>query len=117
LDRDAIAEYEHATRIAPDDPIAGNHLAWLLATSFDASIRDGNRAMELAKHAVQLSRGKDPNYLRTLAAAFAEKGRFAEAKETARQALQTAERQSNSTLANALQDEIALYELRLPYHK
>jgi tetratricopeptide (TPR) repeat protein len=117
LQKDAIAEYEHAARIAPDDPVPGNNLAWLLATSFDASIRDGNRAMEFAKHAVQLSRGKDPNYLRTLAAAFAEKGRFAEAKETARQALQTAQRQSNSTLANALQDEIALYELRLPYHK
>jgi tetratricopeptide (TPR) repeat protein len=117
LQRDAIAEYEHAARISPDDPAAGNNLAWLLATSSDASIRDGNRAMELAKHAVQLSRGKDPNYLRTLAAAFAESGRFAEAKETARQALQAAERRRNSILANALQDEIALYELRLPYHK
>ena len=117
LQRDAIAEYEHAARIAPDDPVPGNNLAWLLATSFDASIRDGNRAMEFAKHAVQLSRGKDPNYLRTLAAAFAESGRFAEAKETARQALQAAEARSNSTLANALQNEIALYELRLPYHK
>jgi tetratricopeptide (TPR) repeat protein len=117
LQRDAIAEYEHAARIAPDDPVAGNNLAWLLATSFDASIRDGKRAMEFAKHAVQLSRGEDPNYLRTLAAAFAENGRFAEAKETARQALQTAERRSNSTLANALEDEIALYELGLPYHK
>jgi len=117
LQRDAIAEYEHAARIAPDDPVPGNNLAWLLATSFDASIRDGNRAMEFAKHAVQLSRGKDPNYLRTLAAAFAESGRFAEAKETARQALQAAEERSNATLANALQNEIALYELRLPYHK
>jgi Flp pilus assembly protein TadD len=66
---------------------------------------------------VRLSRGKDPNYLRTLAAACAESGRFAEAKETARQALQAAEGRTNSTLANALQDEIELYELGLPYHK
>jgi hypothetical protein len=73
--------------------------------------------MEFAKQAVRLSLGKDPNYLRTLAAAFAENGRFAEAKETARQASQAAERRGNSTLANALQDEIALYELGLPYHK
>jgi hypothetical protein len=66
---------------------------------------------------VQLSRGKDPNYLRTLAAACAESGRFPEAKETAQQALQVAEKRSNSALANALRDEIALYELSLPYHK
>ena len=117
LPKDAIVEYEHAARISTQDPVARNNLAWLLATSSDASIRDGNRAMELAKQAVRLSRGKDPNYLRTLAAAFAESGRFAEAKETARQALQAAEERRNSTLANALQDEIALYDLGLPYHK
>lgn len=117
LQRDAIAEYEHAARISSQDPVARNNLAWLLATSSDASIRDGNRAMELAKQAVRLSRGEDPNYLRTLAAAFAESGRFAEAKETAQRALQGAEIRGNSTLANALRDEIALYELGLPYHK
>src|SRR6266496_2600170 len=117
LPKDAIAEYEHAARISTQDPVPRNNLAWLLATSSDASIRDGNRAIELAKQAVRLSHGKDPNYLRTLAAAFAESGRFAEAKETAQQALQVAERGSNSTLASALQDEIALYELGLPYHK
>lgn len=117
LQKDAIAEYEHAARISTQDPVARNNLAWLLATSPDASIRDGNRAMELAKQAVRLSGGRDPNYLRTLAAAFAESGRFAQAQETARQALQTAGRQSNYTLANELRDEIALYELGLPYHK
>jgi tetratricopeptide (TPR) repeat protein len=117
LQKEAIAEYEHAARISSQDPLACNNLAWLLATSSDASIRDGDRAIELAKQAVRLSRGKDPNYLRTLAAACAESGRFAEAKETARQALQGAERRSNSTLANALRDEIALYELGLRYHK
>ena len=117
LQKDAIAEYEHAARISRQDPMARNNLAWLLATSSDASIRDGNRAIELAKQAVQLSGGKDANYLRTLAAAYAEAGRFAEAAETARRALQAAQTQGNSTLSNALRDEIALYELGLPYHK
>ncbi len=113
----AIAEYEHAARISVQDPLGRNNLAWLLATSSDASIRDGNRAMELAKQAVRLSHGKDPNYLRTLAAAFAEAGHFSEAKETARQALQAAEVQGNSNLVNALRDEMTLYELDMPYHK
>ena len=44
-------------------------------------------------------------------------GRFTEAKKAAQQALQAAEMQGNSTLSNALRDEIALYELGLPYHK
>jgi tetratricopeptide (TPR) repeat protein len=117
LQKDAIAEYERAARISRQDPMARNNLAWLLATSSDASIRDGNRAIELAEQAVQLSSGKDANYLRTLAAAYAEAGRFAEATEIARRALQAAQTQGNSILANTIRDETALYELGLPYHK
>jgi tetratricopeptide (TPR) repeat protein len=117
LQKDAIAEYEHAARISPQDPLARSNLAWLLATSSDASIRDGNRAIELAEQAVQLSDGKDPTYLRTLAAACAESGRFAEAIAAAEQALRIAGTEGKSALANALRDDIALYELGLPHHK
>jgi protein O-mannosyl-transferase len=116
LQKHAIAEYEYAAGIA-QDPLPRNNLAWLLATSSDASIRDGNRAVELAKEALRLSQGKDPGYLRTLAAASAESGRFGEAEETARRALRAAELQHNRTLVNSLRDEIALYELGLPCHK
>ena len=114
LQKDAMAEYEYATRISAQDPLPRNNLAWLLATSSDASIRDGNRAVEFANEAVRLSHGKDPNCLRTLAAACAESGRFVEAEETARWALRAAELLNNRTLVNALRDEIALYELGLP---
>jgi Flp pilus assembly protein TadD len=111
-----MSEYEYAARISAQDPLPRNSLAWLLATSSDTSIRDGSRALELANQAVDLSHGKDPNSVRTLAAAYAETGRFAEAEETARQAFRAAELQKNRTLVNALRDEIALYELGLPYH-
>jgi tetratricopeptide (TPR) repeat protein len=116
-EKDAIADYEQAIRTSGEDPLPRNTLAWLLATSSDASIRDGNRAVELANEAVRLSRGKDPNYLRTLAAAYAEAGRFSEAKKNAQQALQSAEILGNRSLVNALRDEIALYDLGLPYHR
>lgn len=113
----AIAEYERAAQISAQDPLGRNNLAWLLATSSDDSIRDGNRAIDLAKQAVQISDGKNPDYLRTLAAAYAESGRFPEAQGAAHRALQIAEVRGNFTLANALRDELALYELGLPYHK
>ena len=114
LQKDAMAEYEYAARISAQDPLPRNNLAWLLATSSDASLRDGNRAVELATEAVRFSHGKDPNCLRTLAAACAESGRFAEAEETARRAFRAADLLNNRTLVNALRDEIALYELGLP---
>ena len=114
LQKDAIAEYEHAARISPHDPLARNNLAWLLATSFDASIRDGNRAIEVAKQTVQLSGGKDPNYLRTLAAAYAEIGQFSEAIATAEQAIQIAIVQGKSKLTTILEKEVILYRVHTP---
>jgi protein O-mannosyl-transferase len=117
--REAIAEYRNAVRISPENVAAQSNLAWLLATSSDPSLRNGSEAVLLAERAEsESSRSEnDPIVLRILAAAYAEADRFADAKETAQRALETAETQGNSVLANALRDEIALYELGLPYHK
>jgi cytochrome c-type biogenesis protein CcmH/NrfG len=117
--RDAIAEYRDALRIAPDNVAAQSNLAWLLATAADPSLRNGPEAVLLAERAESESSQSENRsvFLRILAAAYAEAGRFAEAKETAQQALQAAEIQGDSNLSNALRDEIALYELGLPYHK
>ena len=115
----AIAAYRNALRISPENVAAQSNLAWLLATSSNSSVRNGSDAVMLAERAESESSRSDnhPLVLRILAAAYAEAGRFDEAKKTAQQALQAAKIQGNSTLSNALQDEIALYELGLPYHK
>ncbi len=117
--QDAIAEYRHVLRIAPDNVASQSNLAWLLATAADPALRNGPEAVLLAERAEsESSRGENhPIVLRILAAAYAETGRFVEAKKTAEQALQAAEIQGNSTLSSALRDEISLYELGLPYHK
>lgn len=117
--RDAIAEYRNALSISPENVAAQSNLAWLLATSSDPSLRNGPEAVELAKQAEAESSRSESRavVLRILAAAYAEAGLFGEARQTAQKALQAAEGQGNSTLANALRDEIALYELDLAYHK
>jgi protein O-mannosyl-transferase len=114
LHKDAIAEYEHATRIFPRDFVARNNLAWLLATSSDASIRDGKRAIELAEQTVQLSSGKDANYLRTLAAAYSEVGRFSEAIAVTQQAAALATIQGKTEVANRLKKDLVLYQEQVP---
>ncbi len=117
--RDAMAEYTKALQISPENLAALSNLAWLLATSADSSLRNGSEAVQLAERADSASSRSDkhPAVLRILAAAYAEAGQFAEAKETAQHALEGANIQGNTTLSNALRDEIALYELGLPYHK
>ncbi len=111
--KEAISEYEQALNIAPEDSVALNNLAWILATSSDASIRDGARAVTLAVKAVQATGSSDPNFVRTLAAARAEAGQFAEAVATAKAAKALASTQSKPELASRLEEEIALYRARV----
>jgi tetratricopeptide (TPR) repeat protein len=113
----AIAEYEQALNITPEDSVSLNNLAWILATSSDASMRDGARSVTLAVKAVQASGDKDPNFVRTLAAARAEAGQFAEAVATAETAKALASTQGKSELASRLEEEIALYRARVAFRE
>ena len=113
---EAIAHYQKALEIKPDYAEARNNLAWILATCSQASLRNGNRAVELAQQANQLTGDGSPTVLGTLAAAYAEAGRFPEAVETARRALQLAGTQSNPALADNLRSQMKLYQAGLPFH-
>jgi Flp pilus assembly protein TadD len=111
--KEAMSEYEQALNIAPEDSAALNNLAWILATYSDASMRDGARAVTLATRAVQVSGGRNPSFVRTLAAAHAETGQFAEAAATAEAAKALANTQSKPELAKRLEEEITLYRARV----
>jgi len=115
--QEAIAQYRNALGIAPENVAAQSNLAWLLATSSDPSLRDGPQAVALAEQASRLSDGRSAIILRILAAAYAETGRFIEARETAQRALQSADDEDNTVLVDALRKEITLYESGFPYHK
>ena len=111
---EAIAYYQKAIELQPQFISAQVNLAWLLATWPEPSVRDGGKAVALAEKASQLAKDKDPLILRTLAAAYAEAGRFPEAVATAKRALAAAVTQSNTALTNALQTEIGLYQTNSP---
>jgi Flp pilus assembly protein TadD len=113
---EAISEYQKALQIDPLEVEAQNNLAWLLATCPQASLRNGDKAVELARQANGLTDGENPVILRTLAAALAEDGRFPEAAETAQRALHLAVAQSNTRLAGQLQSELKLYQAGSPFH-
>jgi Tfp pilus assembly protein PilF len=107
--REASSEYQRALNLAPGDSSSLNSLAWILATCSDDSIRNGARAVSLAAKAVQASGGKNPSFLRTLAAARAAAGQFAEAAATAERANELANTQNKAELARVLEEEIMLY--------
>jgi tetratricopeptide (TPR) repeat protein len=115
--REALDHYRKALQIQSADPMVQRSLAWLRATCPDPSLRNGAEAVELAQRANQLSGGKRPEVLDTLAAAYAEAGWFPEAVATARKALELARQQNNRALADALQDRITRYEAGRPYRQ
>jgi protein O-mannosyl-transferase len=114
---EAIQHYEKALKIFPQSISALTNLAWLLATSPSESLRNGGKAVEIARLADQLSGGTNTVVLRTLAAAYAETGQFGKAIESARTAVQLARMHDDDSLTMELEQQIALYRLHKPYHE
>jgi tetratricopeptide (TPR) repeat protein len=75
----ALDDYNHAMAEAGNDYKAANDASWLLSTCPDAKVRDGKRALALAKKACASSSWEDGDVIDTLAAALAETGDFAQA--------------------------------------
>jgi Flp pilus assembly protein TadD len=114
---EAIQHYQKALELSPNSIPTITNLAWLLATSQDASVRNGPRAVDLAVQADRLTGGANTLVLRTLAAAYAENGEFANAIRTARSAMQLTRMHGEDSLTTDLDQQIRLYQLGMPYRK
>lgn len=116
--KEAVAHWKESLEIRSDSMNAQANLAWVLATSPDAALRDGAKAVELAKKVLEdADHANDADAIivrRTLAAGYAESGRFSEAVETAQQALQLAIAQDNFALTKDLQSNIVKYRRNIP---
>jgi tetratricopeptide (TPR) repeat protein len=85
-----LAQFRKAIQIQSELRRALNNLAWVLAASPDAELRNGAEAVRLAERACELTHYGEPLFIGTLAAAYAEAGRFPEAVTTAEKAEQLA---------------------------
>jgi len=111
---EALEHWRAAIRAEPDNVLALAQTAQVLATSPDASLRNGAEAVTLAERAARLSGGREPAVLDALAAAYAETGRFQDAAATARRALAQAVAARQQPMVEALQARIALYDAGTP---
>ena len=84
--REAMVEYRKALALDDQLLLACNNLAWMLASHPDPQIRNGKEAVGLGERACRLTNYEQPFYLGTLAAAYAEAGRFNDAIATAEKA-------------------------------
>lgn len=115
--RDAAEQFRYVLRQEPDTPFALNALAWILATCQDDAVRNGPESVQLAGRAAELTQNSDPAVLDTLAAAYAEVGRFQDAIKTAEDALAAAKIAHQSDLSTAIGQRIALYRSGAPFRE
>jgi serine/threonine-protein kinase len=117
---EAAVQYQKVLEVHPDAAEVYDklrQLAWMWATSPDASVRNGVKALELAQQADQLAGGKNPVFLQTLAAACAEAGRSGDAIQNVQKAIELARVAGQPDLVEQLNDELKLYEAGLSFHQ
>lgn len=113
----AILHYRRALELDPNSFIALNNLSWLLATTSDPRLRDGSEAVRLAERACKLTHYQKPVCIGTLAAAYAEAGRFEDAIATAQMACATSEKLGKLDLLKNNQKQLEFYRAHEPYRE
>jgi len=113
----ATAQLRDANFLRRDWYDALRNLAWLLATSPEPKVRDGGQAIVVAERANQLTGYENPIALDTLAAAYAEAGRFDNAVATESRAVELARAADKNDLADRFAARLALYRENKPFHR
>ncbi len=113
---DAINHYRRVLELDTNSVPALNNLAWLLATASDPQLRNGKEAVRLAERACQSTQYKQAFLIRTLAAAYAEAGRFDDAVATAQKARTLALAQGQKEIAAQNEQLLELYKSGRAYH-
>jgi tetratricopeptide (TPR) repeat protein len=112
--REGVDLYRQALDVDPGCVPALAGLAWVLSTDPDPASRDGAKAVTLAERAATLEEPAAQT-LDALAAGYAEIGRFAEAAETARNAIETARASQDPARAGRIEHRLRLYESGRPF--
>ncbi|HXR07342.1 MAG TPA: tetratricopeptide repeat protein, partial [Candidatus Acidoferrum sp.] len=112
----AETQYRLALRLDPDCLEALNNLGWLLATASDNHLRDGPEAVLLAERARRLPPLHGLCVAGTLAAAYAEAGRFPDAVATAENAVRDETAAGETQFAGLNRQLLTLYRAGQPWH-
>jgi tetratricopeptide (TPR) repeat protein len=110
----ALGDFEEAVRIQPDDVYSLQSLARLLAACSDDVIRDGSRAIKLSTTLCEQSQWKNGEHLETLAAGYAEGGRFDDAVKWQEKAIELRAPEEDKS---DMRERLELYKQRKPFHE
>ena len=109
----AIHHFEEAAILHPGWTEAANSLAWILSTSEDPSIRNGDKALKYALIACRNTGYEEASTLDTLAAAYAELGRF----EKALKYIKLAEEKGEKDAVKDMKKRRKIYQSARPFRQ
>jgi len=112
----AFADGIDAIMESPNNAECYNTLAWWRAVCPDKTYRNGDKAVEYAKKACEISEWKIWYHVGTLAASYAEVGNFDEAIKWQRKALEMSDKDPKQTL-DGEKERLSLYEHKQPYRE
>ena len=115
-DSDAIVHYRKVIELDTNVVLALNNLAWLLATDPNPQLRNGKEAVPLAEHACERVKYQEAFLIGTLAAAYAEAGRFDDAVAAAQKAHDVALAHGQTEIADRNLQLMQLYKSGKPFH-
>jgi len=109
--------FKQGLALLPDSAELANGLAWALATATDPARRDGEWAVQWARKACEATKDRNPHYLSTLAAAYAEKGQFNEAVEAQARSITLLEQGGDAGQTAEAKRRLELYKARQVYRR
>ena len=110
-----IRQYEAALKVDPQNLLAMNNFAWQLATHPDDQVRNGQLAVRWAQAATTQSQARDPGVLDTLAASYAEAGRFDDAIKASQRAIALVDPTQSPELIARMQGRLRGYQQKQPF--
>lgn len=114
---ESLHHFSEAVKCKPDWAQPLNDAAWILAAAAEAHLRNGQQAVQLAERANELTGRTKPNFLGTLAAAYAEAGRFRDAVLTAEMSARLADEAGLEEFAAQTRTRLELYRAERPYRE
>ena len=110
----SLQAFRVALELDPENPIAQNYAAWILCTFPEERLRDGDQALRWAQSSARATDHQNGGVLDTLAAAYAEVGRFEDAVTTAQKAIELALASHLKKQAKQTQGRLELYKKGRP---
>ncbi len=102
----AIVQFKETLKLNPKQPAMLNAFGLALLARPNQAPEDPSKALELARQACGLTQSKHPEYLHTLAVAYATLDNFSEAVKASEKALSLAQTKDDQALVNELQKQL-----------